>query len=129
MAIELHAPVPEVVDLVNGVSRMLDREVASELAARLGLKYLAVLGGTNETRVARRWTEENGTTPRQADNLRAALQAARAIAFAFGDAGARSWFGSTNAMLGFRAPIVLLREARSEDERSRVVAAAAQEVA
>jgi hypothetical protein len=116
------------VTALKTVSTLDIRSVARELSERVGLKYLAAIGGVGATRVARRWLDETGPSPQKQDTLRAALQAIRAIATRYNDDGARAWLSSTNPNLSFRAPLVALRDASSLEELGHIVSVAVQDV-
>jgi hypothetical protein len=112
---------------LNAVFKLSTREVAAELAERLGLKLTALIGGVTETRRVTEWAE-GSREPRREEALRAALQATRAIAERYDDAAARAWFMSTNAGFGMRAPVVVMREAREPADFDRLVTIAVQDV-
>lgn len=106
---------------LDGVMKLSIPEVAKELVDSLGARLTAAIGGAQEARRAREWS--TGANCQRPDNLRTALQVARAIAATSSMETAKAWFVGCSSMLEFTAPLVVLDE-NSSEARTKVLRAA-----
>lgn len=100
-------------------------EVVRELREILGARLCAYLGSVKETRAVHQWAEgkrEPGAEVQR--RLRAAYQAAAAIAAADSAAVAQAWFQGLNPQLDDRSPARLLRDGDLDEVGPEVVGAA-----
>lgn len=96
-------------------------DVARYLQAHLGQKLTAYLAGVKDPKMVGKWTR--GTAPRDtaAMRLRAAFQATRMLAGAYGDNCAKAWFVGSNTRLDDEAPAWVLRYAQAPDDMRLLV--------
>ncbi len=104
------------VEIENEATKADIAEVARYLQEHLGQKLTAYLAGVRDPKMVGKWAR--GTEPRDASamRLRAAFQATRMLAAAYGDASAKAWFVGTNTRLDDEAPAWVLRHAQAPDD-------------
>jgi hypothetical protein len=90
-------------------------EIVEELAAILGKKLTAYIGGVKDTRVVERWINA-GVEPYRdaAQRIRLAYQIAKTLHDHDSDRVVQAWFTGLNPELQDRTPIRLLREENLE---------------
>jgi hypothetical protein len=99
--------------------------VAQELRELLGARLVAYIGGVQNTRSVRDWSE-GARAPSQDEQqrLRLALQVALLITTADDNAIAQAWFQGLNPQLDDRSPARLLRDGALAEAGPAVIAAA-----
>lgn len=104
------------VEIEHEATRADIAEVARYLQDQLGQKLTAYLAGVKDPKMVGRWAR--GTEPRDAPamRLRAAFQATRMLAAAYGQRSAKAWFVGSNTMLDDEAPAWVLRCAQAPDD-------------
>jgi hypothetical protein len=86
-------------------------EIVSELAAILGKKLTAYIGGVKDTRVVERWMHDGVEPYRDAEaRLRLAFQIAKTLSDHDSSRVVQAWFMGLNPELQDRTPARLLRE-------------------
>lgn len=100
-------------------------EVAAFLQDHLGQQATIYLSGLKDPKVVGMWARSE-SKPRDhwiEARLRHAYQAARLLIEAYGAETARSWFWGTSSLLDRRAPALVLRNAKTPEDLSLVIAA------
>ena len=86
-------------------------EIVAELAAILGKKLTAYIGGVKDTRVIERWMHDGVEPYKDADQrVRLAYQIAKTLSEHDSPRVVQAWFTGLNPELQDRTPIRLLRE-------------------
>lgn len=100
-------------------------QIAGELRELLGARLVAYIGGVQNTRAVREWSEDKrAPSQEEQQRLRVALQVALLIAEADDKDIAQAWFQGMNPQLDDRSPARLLRDGELDEAGPAVIAAA-----
>jgi hypothetical protein len=99
--------------------------LVAELREILGAKLVAYLGGVQETRAVRQWSEGSRNMPAETEaRLRLAYHVAGIVAESNGHRVVQSWFQGMNPQLEDRSPARLIREMHPHQIGPEVLSAA-----
>ncbi len=98
-------------------ARLNIHELVQRLNSHLGATVVAALAGVRDSKLPYRWAKPDGPTPNAGavDRLQFAHRIWLELSDAESDHVARTWFTSSNPLLGETAPYIALREGRTRE--------------
>jgi len=98
-------------------ARLNIHELVQRMNSHLGATVVDALAGVRDSKLPYRWAKPDGPTPNAGavDRLQFAHRIWRELSDAESDHVARTWFISSNPLLGETAPYMALREGKTRE--------------